>query len=119
MRKLTGGLVVICGCFLPLLCRGAETNQARLFCLSVRFGQGQGTDGFSKMDFSSVDPGTLINGELFPVPGNYSHETFFLFDDGTGFGFEGTLSLNTPAGVDANTNGFNDFFESSQDSFGT
>jgi hypothetical protein len=118
MKKLRDVLFVIGVCFLPLLCRGAETNHARLFCLSVQFGQGLDNFG-DTMDFSSVDPGTLINGELFPTPGNYSHQTYFLFDDGSGFGFEGVLSLDTPAGVDANTNGFNDFFESSQDSFGT
>jgi hypothetical protein len=113
MRKISGVLAAICVCILPMMCRGAETNNARLFCLSVQFGQGLDNFG-DTMDFSSVDPSTLINGEMFPALGTYSHQTFFLFDDGTGMGFKGVLSLDTPAGVDANGNGFNDFFESSQ-----
>lgn len=116
MKRLRKVVLLIGACFLPWLCRGAETAHARLFCLSVQFQQGDDPNSLFQgtLDLSSVDPMSLINGELFPVPGNYSHESYFLYQDNAGDLFEGTLSLNVPAGVDANTNGFNDFFESSQ-----
>lgn len=116
MKKLWKVVLLIGVCFLPLLCRGAETAHARLFCLSVQFQQGDDPNSLfqATLDLSSVDPMSLINGELFPVPGTYSHASYFLYQDNTGSFFEGQLLLNTPSGMDANSNGFNDFFESSQ-----
>jgi|SRR5579859_3475490 len=119
MKKLRKAVLLIGACLLPLLCRSAETNHARLFCLSVQFQEGQDQFG-DVLDLSSVDPGTLINGELAPNTGTYSHGCYFSFNDFSGLGpVYGVLLLNTPAGMDANSNGFNDFFESSQAGSGT
>src|SRR5260370_36901364 len=102
MKELWRVVFLIGISFLSLMCRGAETNQSRLFCLSVQFQQGQDEFG-DVLDLSSVDPASLINGELAPTSGTYSHGCYFAFNDFSGLGpVYGVLLLNTPAGTDAN-----------------
>ncbi len=96
----------------------AASAQARLFCLSLRFqtattkvlGQAYSLD-FAR-DLSAATP----NGELFPLfnPEQPSHSTYFLMHDPTLGDLSGTLGIDVPPIVDANLNGFSDFFESSQ-----
>lgn len=96
----------------------AATAQARLFCLSLRF-QTASTKLFGQtytLDFMSDTSTTPPNGELFPLlnPAQPSHATFFQMHDPTLGDIAGTLVVDVPSGLDTNTNGFNDFFESSQ-----
>src|SRR5438477_5149731 len=115
MKKLFGLLIGLM--VLPLALPGAETAQARLFCLSLRFQQGTDSSGFQDLtlDLSTISL-DAPNGELAP--------TFSRPDHGSGFHLynttiddtieDGIINLNVPAPTDSNTNGFPDFFEVSQ-----
>src|SRR5438093_779733 len=102
---------------LPLALPGAETAQARLFCLSVRFQQGTFSSGFGDvtLDLSTIGLGAP-NGELAPTFSQPDHVSeFHLFNTTIEDTIEdGILNLNVPAFTDSNTNGFPDFFEVSQ-----
>jgi hypothetical protein len=104
----------------------AQTAQARLFCLSVRFQQGiyRGLIGDVTLDLSTInranlgDPATLKNGELAPTfsvsePDHFSGFVLYdtLLDDVV---LVGEIDLDTPAFTDVNGNGFDDFFEVSE-----
>jgi hypothetical protein len=97
---------------LPFVCTisgGAEIANARLWCLSVRFQQGSGSFG-DTLDFSTIN--NSYNGELAP----YSQDTWasgFVLDF-SGMPINGTIYIDLPPFVDANGNGFDDFFEVSQ-----
>jgi len=98
-------------------CRGAQTAQARIYCLSLRFQQGADQIG-STLDLTTIAPS--INGELAPTfdaPTHYSgfvlNSLFFLEP------ISGDLALDVPPYADANQNGFPDFFETSQQVSGT
>jgi hypothetical protein len=109
----------------------AQTAQATLFCLSLRFQQGvyHGLSGDVTLDLSTInlsalgEPATLKNGELAPTfdyPPNPDHYSGFvlydtLLDEAV---LIGEIDLNTPDFTDVNTNGFDDFFEVSQASSG-
>ncbi len=110
-RLLVSGItVVLCFSFNSL---AAQTAQARLFCLSVRFQQGvyHGLLGDITLDLSTI--GSAANGELAPsfgAPDHYS--SYLLYDTFSQQAIAGgRIDLNTPAFVDANGNGFDDFFE--------
>jgi len=93
----------------------AETAQARIYCLSLRFQRGQDMFGLSALDLSTISLDTP-NGELAPSFTTPSHFSGFrISDPDTGeLVEEGEIDLDTPAFVDANGNGFDDFFEVSQ-----
>jgi len=85
----------------------AKTAVMRVFCLSPALDAGTGPAG-ATLEFSSST--STINGELFPVWGNYSHASYFLLD--TGFDLiTGVMNVDLPL-WDNNYNGFLDFFES-------
>jgi hypothetical protein len=103
------------GCFLvSTVSQGAETARARLYCMSLRFQQGTTSGG--TLNLSSVG-GPPYNGELLPTFGDSSGNPwgsyFFLYYGGYGT-IPGTIYVNLPSPVDANNNGFDDFFEVSQ-----
>ncbi|HUA67697.1 MAG TPA: hypothetical protein VMA13_04040 [Candidatus Saccharimonadales bacterium] len=93
--------------------QSAETAQARLFCLSLQFQEGTTYGG--TLDLSSIS-GTP-NGELLPTFGDTSgnpwSSAFVLTYGGLGT-IDGVMQVNLPPAVDANNDGFNDFFEVSQ-----
>lgn len=101
--------------FYPITNHGAETAQARLYCMSLRFHQGSGPSG-AYLNLSSTG-GSPYNGELLPTFGDSSGNPwgsyFFLYYGGYGT-IPGTLYVNLPPFTDANSNGFDDFFEVSQ-----
>jgi len=95
----------------------AQTAQARLFCLSLRFQQGiyRGLLGDVTLDLSTIGLNTP-NGELAPTFSSPDHiSVFHMGDASSGETIEdGVLHLDVPAFTDANSNGFADFFEVSQ-----
>lgn len=96
-------------CLDPLNARSAETASGRIWCLSLQFQQG--TDSFGDtLDFSTTAGSP--NGELEPYNGLTYISGFTL--DISGQPITGTMQLNLPPFQDANSNGFSDFFESSQ-----
>ena len=87
--------------------RAAETAHARIWCLSLRFQQGQDSFG-DTLDLSTIS--STSNGELAPYNGLTYISGFTL--DISGLPINGTMQINLPPAVDQNGNGFNDFFES-------
>jgi hypothetical protein len=105
-------ILLVVGWFLvSTVSQGAETAQARLFCLSLRFQQGAGPSG-ANLNLSSIG-GPPYNGELLPYSGSEWASYFFLYYGGYGT-IPGTIYVNLPAATDANGNGFDDFFEVSR-----
>ena len=84
----------------PMPNRGAETAQARMYCLSLQFQEAATTssDGFQlTLDLTTLSSG--INGELEPffLTTNYTHSAYFqLYDDLYGFTDRGTSQLMCP-----------------------
>jgi hypothetical protein len=100
----------------PITNYGAETAQARLYCMSLRFQQGHGSPYGGTSDMSSI-AGTSYNGELYPTFGSDAYGNPWasgLVLVWSGMGDSGSISMNLPLGVDANGNGYDDFFEVSQ-----
>lgn len=89
--------------------KGAETAHARLYCMSLKFQQGTTYGG--TLNLSSTG-GSPYNGELMPYGQEWA-SYFFLYYGGYGT-IPGTIYVNLPAPVDANNDGFDDFFEVSQ-----
>src|SRR5438874_13082718 len=93
----------------------AQTAQARLFCLSVRFQRGTDMFGLSVLDLSTISLDSP-NGELAPTfdtPSQFSG--FRISNPDTGDIVEdGEIDLNTPDFADVNGDGFDDFFDASQ-----
>jgi hypothetical protein len=101
--------MVVASAFYPLTLHGAESANARIWCLSLRFQEG--TDSFGDtLDLSSI--GGTPNGELLPYNG-LTYVSAFSLDDSnlSGVMVNGTIFINLPPVVDVNGNGFNDFFE--------
>ena len=114
MKRLLilGISVLMCG---PSNPHAAQTAQARIYCLSVRFHQAMSSDGEFTMDLTTLDPAAGLNGELAPtfdIPSHFSnfHEYDTIFDEA----IDGFIEFDVPASADANGNGFADFFETSQ-----
>lgn len=106
---LTAGSV-----FFSAAAQGAETAQARLYCMSLRFQEGSTYGG--TLDLSTFG-GPPYNGELMPTfssdpYGNPWGSGLALVWSGMGDG--GSIYVNLPLGVDANNDRFDDFFEVSQ-----
>ena len=89
--------------------QAAQTAQAHLFCLSLRFHQGENSFG-DTLGLTSIS--SPLNGELFPTTGGTYASNFEM--DLSGFPINGALQVNMPNLPDANGNGFDDFFEVSQ-----
>jgi hypothetical protein len=89
--------------------QGAETAQARLYCLSLKFQQGTTFGGTLNLSSTGDSP---YNGELMPYDQEWA-SYFFLSYGGYGT-IPGIVYVNLPAPVDANNNRFDDFFEVSQ-----
>src|SRR5262249_51851647 len=104
---------------LPLTLPAAETAQARLFCLSVRFHQGTDDSGFYYLDLSTTGFINTPNGELAPTFSPPDQFSSFLLSDDSGPFAMGDLVLNLPPLADVNDNGFDDFFESALGVAGT
>lgn len=106
MKSLIFALIAASAWY-PSINFGAETAHGRVWCLSLRFQEG--TDSFGDtLDLSTIS-GTP-NGELEPYNGLTYISGFTL--DISGLPITGTIQLNLPPFLDANANGFNDFFES-------
>ena len=97
----------------------AQTAQARLYCLSVRFHQASTPDGQFTLDLTTIDSSVGLNGELAPTfadpidPSHYYsgfHEHDTIFDEF----FDGFIEFDVPMSADVNNNGLADFFETSQ-----
>src|SRR5258708_6674546 len=101
-------LALIASILQPAIALSAETAKARLWCLSLRFQQGQSSFGGDTLDLSTINGAP--NGELAPYNGLTYGSGFSL--DVSGFPINGTLFINLPGFVDINSDGFNDFFES-------
>jgi hypothetical protein len=90
----------------------AQTAQARIYCLSLRFQQGTDQIG-STLGLTTI--ASSINGELAPTFDAPTHFSGFLLDsvifDGP---IPGNIEFDVPPFADANQNGFPDFFETSQ-----
>lgn len=105
-------------CLLPSVNHAAQTANARFFCLSLRFQRGAANDlsGIRwTMDLTTLNVG--INGELAPAffgPAYTNGAWVELEEELFGETFSGGIALDTPDLVDANGNGFADFFEVSQ-----
>ena len=98
----------------PITNHGSETAQARLYCMSLRFQQGTISGG--TLNISTIG-GTSYNGELMPTylsdaSGNPWGSGLALVWSGYTDG--GSIYVNLPLGVDANNDGYDDFFEVSQ-----
>jgi len=93
---------------------GAETAHARIYCMSLRFQEGTTYGG--TLDISTIG-GSSYNGELMPYSGRTWASGLVLV--WSGMGDSGTIYVNLPPVVDANGNGFDDFFEVSQGVAGT
>lgn len=94
--------------------QSAETARARLYCMSLQFQQGTTYGG--TLNLSTIS-GTSYNGELMPTfsgdtSGNPWGSGLVLV--WSGMGGSGSIYVNLPPSLDANNNGFNDFFEVSQ-----
>jgi len=110
---LTIGLLL-----LPSITPGAQTAKARFVCLSLRLLPGTAVDmsGFEwTMNMTTLD--FSLNGELAPGfwgPGYTNGAYVELYEELGGETFSGGIALDTPDFVDANGNGFADFFEVSE-----
>jgi len=93
----------------PITDYGTETAQARLYCESLRFQQGTTSGG--TLNLSSIG-GPPYNGELMFNSGDTWYSGLALVWSGYADG--GTIYVNLPPAVDANGDGYDDFFEVSQ-----
>jgi hypothetical protein len=102
----------------PMPNHGAETAQARMYCLSLQFGEATAIssyDGFAwTLDLTTLSSG--LNGELAPyfLTTSYTHSAYVqLYSELYSMTDSGDIGLNVP---DAGTNaeGFPSFFDSSQ-----
>ena len=110
--KIFLGLAIAFLCLPAEMARAAQTAEARMYCLSIRFNRGAGPFGVYSLDLTGIDAG--INGELFPVfGGSRSHHSFISLNDETFEPVPGQMDLNVPA-EDANGDGFPDVFDVSQ-----
>src|SRR5438046_5637373 len=103
--------------FAPSVLPAAQTAQARISCLSLRFQRGSADFGLSTLDLTTSS--SDVNGELAPSFDAPTHFSSFIlnyvaFDEPV----VGDIAFDVPM-ADLNQNGFPDFFESSQYAGGT
>ena len=103
--------------FAPCALAAAQTAQARIACLSLRFQQGR-ADFDSTLDLTTSS--SDVNGELAPSFDAPTHFSGFILNY---VAFEepvsGDILFDVPMAADLNQNGFPDFFEASQAVSGT
>jgi len=97
--------------------QAAQTAQSRMYCLSLRMQGADDQNGFYHLDFTTLNAG--VNGELAPdfvfLQSGYTNSAYIVFTDLIfDEKFNGGIGLDLPAGVDADANGFPDFFEVSK-----
>ncbi len=93
----------------------AQTAQARLYCLSLRFRPASDPMGFYTLELSTLPSPAPANGELAPTFAQPTHSAGFrLTDQIWEMTMEGALAINLPLSQDDNQNGYADFFEVSQ-----
>lgn len=111
--KTTLLLTTICLSLFTSLVEAAQTAQGRMYCLSVRFSEGDGPFGFTFLNLTGIGSG--INGELYPVSGqSRSHfSAIVLRDELFEEEHQGSLFLDVP-NSDGNGDGFPDFLDVSQ-----
>ena len=117
MKKIF--VLLAAGWFLcPMPSHGAETAQARMYCLSLQFQEAIAISSYDgsqwSLDLTTLSSG--INGELAPyfLTTSYTHSAYVqLYNDLWGMSDQGAIGLNVP---DAGTNaeGYPDFFDVSQ-----
>jgi hypothetical protein len=113
-------LPVLLSAALIIPVHAAQTAQARMYCVSLRFQQGVDDMGFYTLDLSTLDLSGLPNGELAPTYTDPSHFSGFrLYDQIWETTVEGEIAFDVPTSQDANQDGFNDFFEVGQGVSGT
>ncbi|HZR18978.1 MAG TPA: hypothetical protein VFE51_16945 [Verrucomicrobiae bacterium] len=113
--KICYGLLVIVASLFPSISIAAKTANATLSCSSLQFQRGSESGGNYFLNFSSVNGG--VNGELALdfFNSGYTHSAYLsLEDDLFGETLSGQMGLNVPTDVDANKDGFSDFFQVSQ-----
>src|SRR5438093_5010843 len=105
-------LVLVILCFFPAAKTfGAQTAQARMYCLSLHFQEATDTTGIYSLDMTTIASG--LNGELPPdwlgvgrqTPTGYSNSTWILLSDLSGNTYAGVLYLNLPPATDTDGNG--------------
>ena len=119
MKKLVWILMVVGLISVPSFSRAAQTAQARMFCLSLRFQRATTHDnnGFLwRMDLTTLSAG--VNGELalnFFSNSTNTHSSYIeLYNDLYDETGQGALTMNVPNGPDSNDNGFGDFWDASK-----
>ena len=110
-------LAALCfGIVLPAV--ALPPGKVTLTCLSLRFAPATGGGGqVATLELTSDGSFSDLNGELWPTFDNNlpSHASFFRMEDPTfPESLVGQVAFDTPSVVDANGNGFDDFFEVSQ-----
>jgi hypothetical protein len=113
MKQLLILLLVAGGLLYSATSQGMETARARLFCLSLQFQEGPGPSGSGTYLNLSSTGESPYNGELLPYSSSEWASYFFLYYGGFGT-IPGTIYVSLPSFTDANSNGFDDFFEVSQ-----
>lgn len=111
-------LALLAALLTALISSSAQTARVTLFCNSLQFelaaaGAGEGSTLRLTSDASFAD----LNGEVAPLfQANLpTHGTYFLLDDLTfPDRLAGQIAFDQPEHVDANQNGFDDFFEVSE-----
>jgi hypothetical protein len=93
----------------PVAGRGAEMARPRLWCLSLRFQQGTASLG-GTLDLSTLT--SVNNGELAPTFNGRKYASGMALDFGVPV--TGVINVDLPPFVDANGDGFDDFFDVSQ-----
>lgn len=112
-------LLIIVVSSLPLwaaACFAGQTAQARFYCMSLHFDRGGGGQyGWQTLALTTLTSYGAINGELAPIFETYTHWSWLeLYDELWDLTYYGWLNVNKPNYIDANGNGFDDFYEVSQ-----
>ncbi|MEP6664383.1 MAG: hypothetical protein ABJC04_12050 [Verrucomicrobiota bacterium] len=93
--------------------QAAQNATARVYCLSIRFSQGEGDFNLSSLDLTGITSG--INGELYPVdidpPSHFT--SLILHDEIFDEDIPGSMALDVPRG-DADGDGFPDIFDTAK-----
>ena len=93
--------VLLC---VPFNSRAAQTAQARIYCLSVRFHRATSPDGQFTLDLTTLNPSVGLNGELAPTfldpPERGYYSRFYEYDTIFDEGFDGYIQFDVPMEAD-------------------